>query len=100
MYAHLFFTSKTMRSIVMIPIIIAIAQQLGFDQVSLALPAAFTLTWVITLPTNAKPNLILYSTGQFSISDNLKYGLTVATIGVIVMIIAGFTWFRWLGITP
>ncbi len=100
MYAHLFFTSKTMRSIVMIPIIIAIAQQLGFDPVSLALPAAFTLTWVITLPTNAKPNLILYSTGQFSISDNLKYGLTVATIGVIVMIIAGFTWFRWLGITP
>ncbi|MCD4665564.1 MAG: DASS family sodium-coupled anion symporter [Bacteroidales bacterium] len=100
MYAHLFFTSKTMRSIVMIPIIIAIAQQLGFNPVSLALPAAFTLTWVITLPTNAKPNLILYSTGQFSISDNLKYGLTVATIGTLVMIIAGFTWFRWLGITP
>jgi len=100
MYAHLFFTSKTMRSIVMIPIIIAIAQQLGYNPVSLALPAAFTLTWVITLPTNAKPNLILYSTGQFSISDNLKYGLTVATIGSIIMIIAGFTWFRWLGITP
>jgi len=100
MYAHLFFTSKTMRSIVMIPIIIAIAQQLGFNPVSLALPAAFTLTWVITLPTNAKPNLILYSTGQFSISNNLKYGLTVATIGTVIMIIAGFTWFRWLGITP
>lgn len=100
MYAHLFFTSKTMRAIVMIPIIIAIAQQLGFDPVSLALPAAFTLTWVITLPTNAKPNLILYSTGQFSISDNLKYGLTVLTIGTVIMIIAGFTWFRWLGITP
>ena len=100
MYAHLFFTSKTMRSIVMIPIVIAIAQQMGYDPVSLALPAAFTLTWVITLPTNAKPNLILYSTGQFSISDNLKYGLSVSTIGVIVMLIAGVTWFRWLGITP
>ncbi|MBT4035386.1 MAG: DASS family sodium-coupled anion symporter [Candidatus Marinimicrobia bacterium] len=100
MYAHLFFTSKTMRSIVMIPIIIAIAQQFGFDPVSLALPAAFTLTWVITLPTNAKPNLILYSAGQFSISDNLKYGLTVSTIGVVVMVVAGFTWFRFLGITP
>jgi len=100
MYAHLFFTSKTMRSIIMIPIIIAIAQQLGFDPISLALPAAFTLTWVVTLPTNAKPNLILYSTGQFSISDNLKYGLTVVTIGVVVMFVAGFTWFRWMGITP
>jgi len=100
MYAHLFFTSKTMRSIVMIPIIIAIAQQFGFEPVSLALPAAFTLTWVITLPTNAKPSRRLYSTGQFSISNNLKYGLTVSTIGVAVMVIAGFTWFRWLGITP
>lgn len=100
MYAHLFFTSKTMRAIIMIPIIIAMAQQLGFNPVSLALPAAFTLTWVITLPTNAKPNLILYSTGQFTISQNLKYGLTMVTIGTLVMFVAGFTWFRWMGITP
>jgi len=89
-----------MRAIIMIPIIIAIAQELDFPPVALALPAAFTLTWVITLPTNAKPNLILYSTGQFTIGENLTYGLIVCAVGALLLIAAGFTWFRFLGITP
>ena len=97
-YTHLFFTSKTMRTLILIPIIIAIAQELGFDPVSLALPAAFTLSWVVGLPSSAKPNVILYSTGQYSVMDNFKYGVLVCTIGTILMVIAGMTWFRYLGI--
>lgn len=100
MYSHIFFTSKTMRTIIMMPVVIAIAQQLGFPAISLALPAAFTIDWVVALPISAKPNVILFSTGQYSVLDNLKYGLTVATIGVGVLVLAGLTWFRWMGITP
>jgi len=99
-YTHIVFTSKTLRTIILIPIIIALAKKLGFDPVSLALPAAFVIDWVISLPINAKPNLILYSTGQFSVLDNLKYGLIVTTIGVILLIIAGFTLYRLMGIIP
>ncbi len=100
MYSHIFFTSKTMRTIIMIPMVIAIAQQLGFPAIALALPAAFTIDWVVSLPISAKPNVILFSTGQYSVLDNLKYGLVAATIGIGILIIAGLTWFRWLGITP
>jgi sodium-dependent dicarboxylate transporter 2/3/5 len=100
MYAHIVFTSKTMRVIIMMPIVIAVAQQLGFPVLALALPAAFTTDWVVTLPINAKPNVILFSTGQYSVLDNIKYGFTVATIGIAILTIAGMTWFRWLGITP
>lgn len=99
-YSHFFFTSKTMRTLILIPIIIAIAQKLGFDPVSLALPAAVTLSWVIGLPISAKPNVILYSTGQFSVMDNFKYGFIVITIGVALMGVMGLTWYRYLGITP
>ena len=99
-YSHLFFTSKTMRTIILIPFIIAIAQQLGFKPLALALPAAFTIDWVVGLPISAKPNVILFTTGQYSVLDNAKYGIIVTTIGVIVLAVAGFTWFRWLGITP
>lgn len=99
-YSHYFLTSKTMRTIILIPFIIGIAQQFGFKPISLALPAAFTLCWVIGLPISAKPNVILFSTGQYTVLDNLKYGLIVVTIAVITMLIAGFTWFRVLGITP
>ena len=65
----------------------------------MALPAAFTIDWVIGLPISAKPNVILFTTGQYSVLDNIKYGLIVATIGVVIMFIAGFTWFKFLGIT-
>lgn len=100
MYAHIVFTSKTMRVIIMMPMVIAVAQQLGFPVLALALPAAFTTDWVVTLPINAKPNVILFSTGQYSVLDNIKYGFIVATIGIVILTIAGLTWFRWLGITP
>jgi len=100
MFSHLFFTSKTMRTLIFIPFVIAIAQTLGYDPVWLALPAAFTIDWVIGLPINAKPNVILFSTGQYSVLDNLKYGLIMTTIGTILLIIAGLTWFRVVGITP
>jgi len=100
MYSHVFFTSKTMRTIIMMPMVIAIAHQLGFPTLSLALPAAFTIDWVVALPISAKPNVILFSTGQYSVLDNIKYGLTAATIGIGILVLAGLTWFRWLGITP
>lgn len=99
-YSHFVFTSKTMRTLILIPIIIAMARELGFDPVALALPAAFTLSWVIGLPISAKPNVILYSTGQFSVMDNFRYGFLVTTAGVLLMLVAGPTWFRLLGIVP
>lgn len=100
MYSHLFFTSKTMRTIIMIPFVISLAQQLGYDPLWLALPAAFTIDWVIGLPINAKPNVVLFATGQYSVLDNAKYGIIMSTIGTILLILAGMTWFAFLGITP
>ena len=100
MYAHLFFTSKTMRTIIMIPFVIALAQQLGYNPLWLALPAAFTIDWVVGLPINAKPNVILFTTGQYSAVHNILYGLVLCTIGVVLLVLAGMTWFRFLGITP
>lgn len=100
LYSHLFFTSKTMRTIIVLPVVMELAKHLGFNPLSLALPAAFTIDWVIGLPINAKPNLILFTTGQYSVLDNLRYGLVMTTIGVVLFTIAGMTWFRVLGITP
>jgi sodium-dependent dicarboxylate transporter 2/3/5 len=100
LYSHLVFTSKTMRTIILIPFIISLARELGFEPLALALPAAFTIDWVIGLPISAKPNVILFTTGQYSVLENIRYGVIVATIGLVLLLIAGFTWFRFLGITP
>lgn len=100
MYSHYVFTSKTMRTIILIPFIIALAKELGINPIALALPAAFTIDWVIGLPISAKPNVILFTTGQYSVLNNLKYGFIIATIGIVLFVIAGMTWFKFLGITP
>jgi sodium-dependent dicarboxylate transporter 2/3/5 len=100
LYSHLVFTSKTMRTIILIPFIISLARELGINPLALALPAAFTIDWVIGLPISAKPNVILFTTGQYSVLENIRYGVIVATIGFVLLLIAGFTWFRVLGITP
>jgi sodium-dependent dicarboxylate transporter 2/3/5 len=100
MYAHFFFTSKTIRTVIMIPMVISLAQVLGYPVLSLALPAAFTIDWVIGLPISAKPNLILFTTGQYTLLDQLKYGFVMTTVGVGLLVLAGMTWFRWLGLTP
>ncbi|NLI78252.1 MAG: sodium:sulfate symporter [Candidatus Riflebacteria bacterium] len=99
-YSHLFFTSKTMRTMIIIPFVILTAKTLGYKASSLALPAAFTIDWVVGLPISAKPNVILYTTGQYSVVDNLKFGVLVCTVGYLVLLLAGATWFRFLGIIP
>ncbi|MFC0226653.1 SLC13 family permease [Serratia aquatilis] len=97
MYSHLIFTSKTVRTTILIPAVIALAKTLGMDPVTLALAASLTLTYTITLPPHSKVNAIYFSTGYFSVLDQMKYGLTTCFIGASVICVAIFTWFQLLG---
>ena len=100
MYSHLLTTSKTVRTIIMLPIIITLAKALGWNPVSLALPAALCIDWVVGLPISGKPNVILFSTNQYSVVDNFKYGMVTCTVGVLLLVLFAFTWFPWIGLTP
>jgi anion transporter len=100
MYSHLLTTSKTVRTMIMIPIIITLSKALGWDPVSLALPAALCIDWVIGLPISGKPNVILFATNQYSVMDNFKYGMLTCTLGLTILVGSAATWFHWLGITP
>jgi anion transporter len=100
MYSHLLTTSKTVRALIMIPIVIALTRSLGWDPVSFALPAALTLDWVVGLPISGKPNVILFSTNQYSVIDNFKYGVVTCTIGLLILVGSAATWVHWLGVTP
>lgn len=98
MFSHMIFTSKTVRVTILIPSFIALAKSLGMDPVGLALAAAITTSYTITLPPHSKVNTIYFSTGFFSISDQVKYALVTCTLGAIVISVALFTWFRVLGL--
>ncbi len=99
-FSALLFQSKTMRAMIFIPIAIGVANRFGFSVISLALPVAFMIEHVYVLPFNSKPAALLYETDQYSISDTFKFGITMMIIAWLIIIIAGETWFRFLGITP
>lgn len=99
-FSALIFQSKTMRTMIFVPIAIGVAGRFGFEVVSLALPVAFMIEHVYVLPFNSKPAALLYETDQYSYTDSFKYGLTMMIIAWFLIIIAGETWFRYLGITP
>lgn len=97
-FSHLVFTSKNVRVIILIPAIITIAQSIGMNPVVLALPACFTICDSITLPPHCKPNLIFYSTGYFTVKDQFVYGMLTLFAKWIILGVAYFTWFSWIGL--
>lgn len=99
-FSALLFQSKTMRTMIFIPIAIGVAQRFGYEIISLALPVAFMIEHVYVLPFNSKPAALLYETDMYSYTNAFKFGFTMMVISWLVIIIAGETWFKFLGITP
>jgi solute carrier family 13 (sodium-dependent dicarboxylate transporter), member 2/3/5 len=99
-FSALIFQSKTMRTMIFIPIAIGVANRFGYDVVSLALPVAFMIEHVYVLPFNSKPAALLYETDHYSLTDTFGFGFTLMVIAWTLNIVAGETWFRFLGITP
>ncbi|MCX6134421.1 MAG: DASS family sodium-coupled anion symporter [Ignavibacteriales bacterium] len=99
-FSALLFQSKTMRAMIFIPIAIGVANRFGFPVISLALPVAFMIEHVYVLPFNSKPAALLYETDHYSLADTFKFGMTMMVIAWVLNIVAGETWFRFLGITP
>jgi len=97
-FSHFVFTSKTVRTVILVPTIITLANAVGINPVALVLPACFTIADTITLPPHCKPNLIYYSTGLFTVSNQLIYGVLVLLAKWVFLFAASFTWFKILGI--
>ncbi len=92
--------SKTMRTLVIIPIAIGVAQQFGYSVMSLAFPVALLIEHVYVLPFNSKPAALLYLTDHYSWTDSVRFGLTMLVAGWLLVVIAGETYLRFLGHTP
>ena len=79
--------SKTARTIILFPIIIAIAEKYNWDLVGFCLPMAFMINQVYVLYFNSKPANISYLTDQYSTGDSFKYGMIQLVLIWIVLIL-------------
>lgn len=100
LFSALVFQSKTMRTLIFVPIAIGVAQRFGFSVISLALPVAFLIEHVYVLPFNSKPAALLYETDMYSLSDTFKYGITMMILAWIINLGLAETWYRFWDITP
>jgi solute carrier family 13 (sodium-dependent dicarboxylate transporter), member 2/3/5 len=86
------FSSNTVTGTIIVPLLIALAVNLGLDPVLIAIPAGITASLAFILVTSTPTNVIPYSSGYFTIADMAKAGLwmTMAssdcvTISIYVM---------------
>lgn len=95
----LIFQSKTMLTLIFVPIAIGVAQNNGYPIMSLAFPVAMLVGHVYVLPFNSKPAALLYTTNQYSWSDTFKFGITMMIISWVMILVWGETVLRWYGYT-
>jgi len=91
---HLLFSSNTVTGTIIIPILIALAQDLKIDPWAIAAPAAFTSSLAFVLVTESPTNVIPYAAGYFSIRDMAKAGvwmtLVAAVCVTVSIVVVGF----------
>ena len=82
---HLLFSSNTVTGAIIMPILIALAGDLGLDVWTVAAPAAFTSSLAFILVTESPTNVLPYSAGYFTIRDMAGVGI-VMTLGAAVCV--------------
>lgn len=91
-FMKIFFSSNSVTGAVVMPLIIALALDIGMNAWILAGPAGIASSMAFIMVTSSPTNVIPYSAGYFSITDFAKAGIfmTVAAILIVTLSVAIF----------
>ncbi|NOY09244.1 MAG: DASS family sodium-coupled anion symporter [Spirochaetes bacterium] len=79
------FSSNTVTATIVIPIMIALAQNIGVEPLAITLPAAITASMAFILVTSSPTNVIPYSTGYFAIKDMAVAGILMTLVASVIV---------------
>jgi len=85
MFMKLFLASNTVTGIIVIPLLITLAKDLGIDAWFLVAPAAFTASLGIILLTQSPTNIIPYTSGYFSVKDFALSGVVMTVVMIVLL---------------
>lgn len=94
---RLMFSSNTATAGIIVPILVALALDLGLDVWSTVAPAAFTASMAYVLVSQGPTTIIPYSSGYFSIREMAKAGL-VMTVAAAAAVALGVAFAQALGL--
>lgn len=78
-------TSNTATAATFIPVLGGVAVGIGYDPLSLLIPAAFAATCAFMLPVGTPPNAIVFGTGAVTIGQMARGGAVLNIVGVILI---------------
>ncbi len=78
-------TSNTATTTLLMPILAATALGAGMDPRLLMIPAAMSASCAFMLPVATAPNVVVFSTGRFSVQTMAREGFALNLIGVVVI---------------
>jgi sodium-dependent dicarboxylate transporter 2/3/5 len=84
---HLLFSSNTVTASIIVPILVALANDLRLEPWTIVAPAAFTSSLAFILVSEGPTTIIPYSSGYFSMKDLARAGIymTVAAAGCVAL---------------
>jgi solute carrier family 13 (sodium-dependent dicarboxylate transporter), member 2/3/5 len=85
MFMKLFLASNTVTGIIVIPLLITLAADLGLDAWFVVAPASFTASLGIILLTQSPTNIIPYTSGYFSIKDFALSGVVMTVVMIVLL---------------
>jgi anion transporter len=97
---HLGFASATALASAMIPIVIAVLQNVatpGINIVGMTMLLQFVVSFGFILVVNAPQNMLAYGTETFDAKDFIRTGLVLTAIALALVMLLGMTYWRWLG---
>ena len=93
---HLLFSSNTVTAGIIVPILVALADDLGLNVWATVAPAAFTSSLAFILVSEGPTTIIPYSSGYFSIRDMARAGVAM-TVGAAACVAVSVGVNQWLG---
>jgi solute carrier family 13 (sodium-dependent dicarboxylate transporter), member 2/3/5 len=97
---HLGFASATALASAMIPIVIAVLQNVatpGINIVGMTMLLQFVVSFGFILVVNAPQSMLAYGTDTFEARDFTRTGLVLTVIAVALVMLLGATYWHWLG---
>lgn len=91
-FSHIVFTSKTVRTTILIPAVVTLAISLGMEPVPIALAVSFGIAYTATLPPHSKVNTLYFSQGYFTVLEQLAFGLLACVVGTVMISLVYFLW--------
>lgn len=80
-------TSNVATAATFLPVVAAIALELGVSPLLLCVPVTLAASCAFMLPVATPPNAIVFASGQLTIPDMVKAGLVLNIIGMILLTI-------------